>query len=71
MYRDREKYNSYMRNYMKNRRKQKEEVLTIDKAELLQFLQELRERINSIKLMCERELKGLTLNLDAPDASVL
>ena len=60
-----------MRNYMKNRRKQKEEVLTIDKAELLQFLQELRERINSIKLMCERELKGLTLNLDAPDASVL
>jgi len=71
MYQSKGKYNNYMRNYMKNRRKQKEEVLTIDKAELLQFLQELREGINSIKLMCERELKDLTLNLDAPDASIL
>jgi len=60
MYQSKGKYNNYMRNYMKNRRKQKEEVLTIDSDDLLQFLQELREGINSIKLMCERELKGLT-----------
>ena len=71
MYQSKGKYNNYMRNYMKNRRKQKEEVLTIDKSELLQFLQELRNGINEIRSICNRELKGLTLNLDAPDASIL